>query len=286
MFIEKKFLYCFISLIILNLFCWGIILNYLSFEEKVTFLDIGQADSELIVNKAGNILIDAGSKRALKEIENNLPFFEKTIDVFILSHPDRDHFLGIFDILNHYKVRLVILNDFTKQDSLYQQFLKELKSRKILVIKGENPLRISWFKNDSILVFSTNKLKQKSTSQNSLISLYNFQNFHFLFTGDIDQFLEKQLIAILKPIVEKIEVLKVSHHGSKNSSNQEFLDFIKPLFAVIETGENSYGHPHLEAINRLKESGAQILRTDLDGSIIFTVKDNNLIYSSKKDKIY
>lgn len=285
-FSSNKIIYFLIALIILNIFCWGIILEYALFPEKVSFLNVGQADSELIITKGGNILIDAGSKRTLKELQNNLPFFEKIIDVFILSHPDRDHFLGIFDVLNNYKVRLVILNDFQKQDSLYQQFLQELKLRKILTIVSKKPIKIQWGNKDSMIVFSTEKLKQKTTSQNSLISLYSFKGFNFLFTGDIDQSLERQLISVLQPLISKIDVLKVSHHGSKNSSAREFLEFIKPLFAVIETGENSYGHPHEETINRLKEVGATILRTDLDGSVIFKVKDNNLIYSLKKDKIY
>lgn len=284
--INKNFIYFIIILFVLNLFSWGMIFERLAFQEKVAFLNVGQADSEIIINQAGNILIDAGSKKAVQELQNILPFFEKTIDIFVLSHPDRDHFSGIFDILNRYRIRLVVLKDVEETDTLFQEFLKLLKQKKILVILPKQAIKISWQGNDNLLVFSTNNLKQKSTSQNSLISLYSFQGFHFLFTGDIDQYLENQLIDLLKPIVSKIDVLKVAHHGSKNSSAKEFLDFLKPIFAVIETGVNSYGHPHKEALERLKEAGATIFRTDLDGSVIFTVKDNNLIYSLKKDKIY
>ncbi|MGB9726618.1 MAG: ComEC/Rec2 family competence protein [Minisyncoccia bacterium] len=278
---NKNLIYLIVVFLVLNIFSWGIIFERLILKEKVAFLNVGQADSEIIITKAGNILIDAGSKRVVQEIQNVLPFFEKTIDIFILSHPDRDHFLGIFDILNRYKIRLVVLKDLKDTNTLFQEFLKLVKQKKILVILPLKALKISYEGNNNLLVFSTNNLKQKSTSQSSLIALYSFEGFHFLFTGDIDQYLENQLKPILKNLVSKIEVLKVAHHGSKSSSSKEFLNFIKPRFAVIETGINNYGHPHQEAIERLKEAGATIFRTDLDGSVVFTIKGNNLIYSLK-----
>jgi len=92
-------------------------------------------------------------------------------------------------------------------------------------------------------------------------------------------------VPILTNLKTKVEVLKVNHHGSKNSSSLKFLESLKPKFAVIETGQNSYGHPNQEVLDRLKEVGAIIFRTDLDGSIIFTLDGNNLIYYSKKDKM-
>jgi len=282
---SKKLFYLFLGLLLLNLVLWSIIIERVFFKEKIVFLDIGQGDSEIIINKGGNILIDAGSKKVVEKIEKELPLFEKTIDIFILSHPDRDHFLGIFDILERYKIRAIILKDLSKSDSLYHQFLEEIKKRKILVLVPKESLKIHWLKKDNVLVFSTEKLKQKSTSQHSLIALYQFKNFNILFTGDIDQYLEKQLIPILQKIVKKIDILKVAHHGSKNSSSKEFLEAFKPLYAVIETGFNNYGHPHQEAIDRLKGVGSFIFRTDLDGSIVFLEKNNQLIYFLKKDKI-
>lgn len=282
---SKKLFYLFLGLLLLNLVLWSIIIERVFFKEKIVFLDIGQGDSEIIINKGGNILIDAGSKKVVEKIEKELPLFEKTIDIFILSHPDRDHFLGIFDVLERYKIRAIILKDLSKSDSLYHQFLEEIKKRKILVLVPKESLKIHWLKKDNVLVFSTEKLKKKSTSQHSLIALYQFKNFNILFTGDIDQYLEKQLIPILQKIVKKIDILKVAHHGSKNSSSKEFLEAFKPLYAVIETGFNNYGHPHQEAIDRLKEVGSFIFRTDLDGSIVFLEKNNQLIYFLKKDKI-
>jgi len=282
---SKKLFYLFLGLLLLNLVLWSIIIERVFFKEKIVFLDIGQGDSEIIINKGGNILIDAGSKKVVEKIEKELPLFEKTIDIFILSHPDRDHFLGIFDVLERYKIRAIILKDLSKSDSLYHQFLEEIKKRKILVLVPKESLKIHWLKKDNVLVFSTEKLKKKSTSQHSLIALYQFKNFNILFTGDIDQYLEKQLIPILQKIVKKIDILKVAHHGSKNSSSKEFLEAFKPLYAVIETGFNNYGHPHQQAIDRLKEVGSFIFRTDLDGSIVFLEKNNQLIYFLKKDKI-
>lgn len=283
----KKLFPLLFVLILLNAFCYFVILNQLFLKEKVAFLDVGEADSELIVSKAGNILIDAGSKKVLNEIQETLPIFDKTIDCFILSHPDRDHFLGIFDVLNYYKVKAVILMDIKKEDSLFEEFIKELKAKNILVITPNEffPIKIKLNDNNSLTVFSTKIFKAKSTSQHSLISLYQFNNSNFLFTGDIDSFLEFQLIPVLEKINKKIDVLKVSHHGSKYSTGEKFLDFIKPKYAVIETGKNNYGHPHPEVIERLKKIEALVFRTDINGKIVFLFKNNDLIYLLKKDKI-
>lgn len=272
-------------LIVLNILSWSLILEKIYFRDKVAFLNVGQADSEIILNKAGNILIDAGSKRAVKEIEDLLPFFDKTIDVFILSHPDRDHFLGFFEILDNFKVRLTVLPNFNQNESLYQQLLNEIKNKNIKTIILKTPIKISLGQEENLLVFSTESLKQKNQSQNSLVSFYNFKNFKFLFPGDIDQYLENQLIPVLKSLAFKIDVLKVAHHGSKYSSSKLFLDNINPTFSVIETGDNSYGHPHQETLDRLKEIGSKVLRTDLDGTVIFLIKNNELIYNLKKGKI-
>ncbi len=282
---HKKTFYFLVFLVILNCFCWGIIFERLHFKEKVAFLDVGQGDSEIIISSAANILIDAGSKKVLTELSQILPFSDKTIDIFILSHPDKDHFLGIFDILNHYKVKTVILEDISETQTLFLQFLEELKERKIPVILANKPLKIYWQEANKISVFSTKSLKHKSSSQDSLVTMYNFYQNGFLFTGDIDQYVENQLVPILTNLKTKVEVLKVSHHGSKYSSSLEFLKSLKPKFAVIETGQNSYGHPHQEVLERLKEVGAVILRTDLNGSVIFTLNGENLIYYSKKDKM-
>ncbi len=281
----KKTFYFLVFLGILNCFCWGIIFERLHFKEKVAFLDVGQGDSEIIISSAANILIDAGSKNVLEELSQVLPFSDKTIDVFILSHPDKDHFLGIFDVLNHYKVKAVILEDISETQTLFLQFLEELKERKIPVILASQPLKIYWQETNKISVFSTKSLKHKSSSQDSLVTFYDFYQNGFLFTGDIDQYLENQLVPILTNLKTKVEVVKVSHHGSKYSSSLEFLKSLKPKFAVIETGQNSYGHPHQEVLERLKEVGAVILRTDLNGSVIFTLNGENLIYYSKKDKM-
>ena len=97
----------------------------------------------------------------------------------------------------------------------------------------------------------------------SIVAWLNFQDLDVLFTGDISAKLEKQLAGILPDI----DVLKVPHHGSKYSSTVEFLSALKPELAVIDTGKNSYGHPTIETMERLGQVGAQVLRTDLDGTI-------------------
>jgi len=272
---KKLFKYILVLFIAVNLFAWWIIFDFFYYpKNEVSFLSVGQGDAELIQIPAGNILIDAGpDAKILSELDKSLSFYDKTIDLFILSHPNKDHFNGLFDILERYEVRTVMFNNLSYSDSLFQKLLQELDRRKILIIKGIAGTKVSWGKQDNLLVIYPEIMVPANQDPNKFSSVDTLtlgQNC-FLFTGDISSTQEKKILPLLSCSGYN-RILKVAHHGSNYSSCVQLLEEFDPQVAVIEVGENSYGHPHPDTLERLKDIGAQIFRTDLDGTIRFKVK--------------
>jgi len=273
---KKPFKHILMILIIANIFTYWIIFDFLCMPKgKVSFLSVGQGDAELIQITAGNVLIDAGpDAKILSELDKLLSFYDRTIDLFILSHPNKDHFNGLFDILERYKVRAVMFNNLSYPDSLFQKLLQELDKREILIIQGTAGTNISWENEDNLLVLYPNTIVSANQDPNKFSSvdmLFLGQNC-FLFTGDISFAQEKKILPLLSCADNNSQVLKVPHHGSPYSSSEQLLEKFKPEIAIIEVGENSYGHPHPDTLERLKNIGAQIFRTDLDGTISFKIK--------------
>ncbi len=273
---KKLFKYFLIIFICANIFAYWIILDFLYMPKgEVSFLSVGQGDAQLIQILAGNILIDAGpDAKILSELDKLLPFYDRTIDLFILSHPNKDHLNGLFDILERYKIRAVMLNNLSYSSSLFQKLLQELDKRGILIIKGITGVNVSWENQDNLLFLYPDTMvssRQDPNKFSSVNMLFLGQNC-FLFTGDISFAQEKKILPLLSCSNDNSHILKVPHHGSRYSSSNLFLEKFKPQIAVIEVGENSYGHPHPDTLERLKNIGAQIFRTDLDGTIRFKIK--------------
>jgi len=283
---KKAPLYLIVLLIIANVFTWWIIVDFQTTKETVAFLNVGQGDAELISNAAGNILIDAGpNNKILFELGKILPFYDRTIDLFILSHPNKDHFNGLFEILDKYKIKAVMLNNFTYPSSSFQKLLEELKKRHILIIKGFEGVSISWpacaggpacagrQKQDKFLVIypPENLLFSNDPNNSCLVLDLALETNHFLFTGDISSTQEKKLSSFLASLKDQIKVLKVAHHGSNYSSSDLFLKTLKPKVAIIEVGENSYNQPHPDVLKRLQDIGSLIFRTDVNGTIQFLI---------------
>ncbi len=281
---SKRYLFFLLFLLLTNVFTWWIIIDFRMEKETVAFLNVGQGDAELIRNAAGNILIDAGpNNKILFELGKILPFYDRTIDLFILSHPNKDHFNGLFEILDKYKIRAVLLNNFTYPSSSFQKLLEELKKRHILIIKGFEGVSISWpacaggQTQDKLLVIypPENLLFSNDPNNSCLVLNLALANNQFLFTGDISSTQEKKLSSFLASLKDQFKVLKVAHHGSNYSSSDLFLKTFKPKIAIIEVGENSYNQPHPDVLKRLNDIGAQIFRTDINDTIQF-IYDNKL----------
>jgi competence protein ComEC len=277
---PKRYLFFLLFLLLANVFTWWIIVDFRMVKETVIFLNVGQGDAELIKNAAGNILIDAGpNNKILFELGKILPFYDRTIDLFILSHPNKDHFNGFFEILDKYKIRAVMLNNFTYPSSSFQKLLEELKKRHILIIKGFEGVRINWQAEEKLLVIypPENLIFSNDLNNSCLVLDLALGTNHFLFTGDISSTQEKKLSSFLASLKDQFKVLKVAHHGSNYSSSDLFLKTFNPQVAIIEVGENSYNQPHPDVLKRLNDIGAQIFRTDINDTIQFLIDKTRVL---------
>ena len=170
-------------------------------------------------------------------------------------------------LVENFKVKTVIFNCGTFND-LEQELIKVLENKKIRYYSCIKELNIS----DNRLYFLNNK-DYGNENDNSSVIYTKINNHKFLFMGDARVEVEEDLIE--KYNLQDIDVLKVGHHGSKTSSSQSFIDEINPKYSIISVGKNNrYGHPNSDVLDNLKYS--QIYRTDIDGSVMFKIKNDKL----------
>lgn len=257
-----------VLLILANAYIWHLIGEYFFLPAKINFLNVYEGDSALVMSKAGNFLIDAGKKNyVLKPLTTVLPFFDKTIDMVFISHADLDHFEGINTILDNYKVRLIVLSDFNNDTESYQKLLKKIADQNVMVVVGKAGLEMSTKDLKIKMIYpAQNDWYLTKTNEKSQILLMDAIDKRWLFTGDIT---DKLLANIINDQhVDNIDVLKIPHHGGKNTINESILEKLNPQQAIISVGENYYGHPNQDIIGLLNNFNIEVLRTDLLGNIV------------------
>lgn len=254
---------------------------------KIYFVDVGQGDSTCIVTPKNKvILIDGGgnSKDENYDIgkQTLLPYLLdkkiNKIDYCIVSHFDSDHCGGLMYILKNLKVKNIIIGKQYEEYENYKEFIKIAKDKKINIRVVEAGEKITIEKNLYIdVLWPINREKmviQNAINNNSLVFKLRYINFSMLFTGDIEEIAEKEILDKYKENTEflKSTILKVAHHGSKTSSTKEFINIVKPKYAVIGVGkDNKFGHPSNVTIENLKTINTEIYRTDEMGEISINV---------------
>lgn len=284
---------------VLSLFGSLVWLTVFSFPDNqlhLVFCDVGQGDAILITKGFEQILIDGGpNDKVLNCLTNNMPFFDRTIEIVALTHPEADHLTGIISVLDKYQVDTFVSGPEGNNSAIYTALREKLrvKSEK-KEIKIENPytgekirlgdimLQTLWpeknwvanklsntaanFNSDSagssVLGLQTGNLK---LNQFSLVFLLQYKDFSALLMGDADSKVQNDIL--LSNSLRSLDILKFPHHGSKTGMAENFLATIKPKEAVISVGQNSYGHPTSEALDMLKKFNVTIRRTDLEGEI-------------------
>jgi len=239
---------------------------------EVDFLDVGQGDAELIKTPGGqNILIDGGPDSSIiKQLGKNLAWWDKKIDLMILTHPHDDHVTGLIDVVKRYQVKQILYTGVVSNTPNYLTWLEQVRDKKIKIIIIDRPQTIALSGNCQLQVIYplTSFLDKTAANLNnsSLVAKLIYGQEKFLFLGDMEQVVEQELLTNRADV--GADVLKVAHHGSDSSSDEDFLSAVKPQIAVIEVGKNNdFGHPSLRVIKRLERAGAKILRTDQDGTI-------------------
>lgn len=239
---------------------------------EVNFFDVGQGDAILIKTpEHQKILIDGGPDNAIiNKLGKNLPFYDKEIDLMILTHPHADHVTGLVEVLKRYKVKKILSTGVLHTTSEYLAWLEEIEKQNIPMEIAKVGQVINFGGNLKIEIlhpFEDLSGKQVENLNNtSIVSKLTFGGTSFLFAGDAENAVEEKLIS--SNFDFKVDVLKVAHHGSKNATSQAFLDKVQPQTAVISVGEkNKFGHPSQTVLSRLEKMKIKVFRTDKDGDV-------------------
>lgn len=264
----------------------GVILllaGYPAHNLQITFLDVGQGDGICMELPDGRVyLMDGGSSDVSKVGNYRLvPFLKakgiRKIDAVFLSHGDADHINGIAELLEEKQMSIdcICLPAGAEQEEFVEiRDLARARNISVRTIQAgdfwENNGAKFWCLNPADVTESGNAA--------SMVLYMEYQDFSMLLTGDLEGEGEKSVAALLRSnAITGISVLKVAHHGSKNSTKEEFLRQCSPAVAVISCGEhNTYGHPHKETLERLNDMGTAVYRTDCSGAVQITVSGSRM----------
>ncbi len=272
------------ALLLANVLVWQTIWNlHQAPLLSVEFFNVGQGDA-IFIEKSGikQVLIDGGpDSQIIKKLAQEIPFYDRTLDLIILTHPEKDHLNGLLEALKKYKIKNILWTGVIRDTPEWKEWsnLIEKEGANIKIAKAGERIILQDKEPKIYLDILNPKEKIEGTvttdsNDTSIVSRLVVGNRSFLFTGDITNKTEKRLI-----IEENIaaDVLKVAHHGSKYSSSEDFFKMISPIAAVISVGKNSYGHPTTEILQRLKNFSIEVLRTDVNGDIKFICDGKNII---------
>ncbi len=256
---------------------------------RVSFLDVGQGDAILIQQGTQQVLVDGGPgpQQVNLELGRQMLFWDRTIELVILTHPDQDHLAGLVEVVKRFRVEKVLAPSPDGGSALYEEWQRQIEEKNIEKIAARagqqialaeatltvlHPPDTSWISGDGDI-----------GDDNSTVLLLKMGRASFLLTADIGPEAEFYLIA--RRAAGRSTVLKVAHHGSGTSTTQEFLSAVDPQMAVISVGaENKFGHPSPEVVARLEQRlGADnIYRTDQHGTVTFTTDGQKLWVSTAR----
>jgi competence protein ComEC len=246
---------------------------------EVIFFDVGQGDAIFIETPNNQqVLIDGGPDRTiLEKLNQTMPFYDRTIDLIISTHPDADHLTGLVEVLKYYQVNHILTSGLEKDTVIYQKWRELIEQKGIpltlaqagqkVILQTPHPetseqkelvLEIFWPEQLLIESFS------KPTNNVSVVGRLVYGEIEFLLPGDIEKKIEQYLIN--QGWDMDSDILKIAHHGSKTSSSYNFLKVVSPEAVVISVGEkNRYKHPSKEVLEELEDLA--VYRTDKNGDI-------------------
>lgn len=270
--ITKKsllFSFLFSTVIILILFCF----QFFNKNTIVVFCDVGQGDGAYIrLKNKIDIVVDAGpaNNMMLSCLGKYMPFYDRTIEYAILSHPQVDHYGGFMEILKRYKITTLYTLPIKGNSKTLSSFTSLLKKNHINTINPSS--------GDSLVLpyaqiaflspnTSSRGLYAKDENDLSVVTEFTLPSLNILFTGDVSW----RILNSLKIKKNNLKtILKVPHHGSKYGLSQKFIELADPREAVISVGKhNPYGHPAIKTLDLLKANSIKIRRTDEEGDIIY-----------------
>lgn len=277
-------------LILSNILLWFGVLKSFSEDYTIIACDVGQGDALLVQKKNIQMLVDGGiGSKVLDCLSEYMPFWDTTIELVVLTHPQQDHYEGLIGVIDNYEIENLLATEIDNEAIGYQEFKELVISKQINVISPREKTKIAFadatihivhpdiplFENDK-----TNVLGAFSTSRDpndySISFIFDINEIEIFFTGDIGP----EIIEDLKDDGQLVDVdiLKVPHHGSKNGLTDTLLFYTKPEIAIISAGANNrFGHPHSEVLDLLEKYNVEVFRTDMHRDIIFKT-DGRSVY--------
>ncbi len=248
----------------------------------VSFLDIGQGDAILIQKGNTQVLVDGGpgSQAVNLALSEKMPFWDRTIELVILTHPHDDHLTGLVEVLKRYEVKQILTTETASALPVYDEWQRLIDEKIISYTIAQSGQQIAV---NGIIIDVLNPQKTyfegtgTDIDNNSIVLNVAFGEISFLLTGDMGKYAELELIK--DRLIPQSTLLKVGHHGSNSSTSTEFLNVCRPQIAVISVGEdNEYGHPDIEVMDRLTEivGNINIYRTDRNGTLEFITDGSRL----------
>jgi len=261
-------------------------------QTKVIFCDVGQGDAAYIrIKNQVDVLIDAGpDKKVLNCVGRYMPFWDRKIELVIISHPQKDHFGGLLSLIDRYQIEKIFFTQVDNQNQTFQRLKEKIDIKKIPVYYPTAGTKVKILDSQLIFYWPTEEfIKNKianDVNHYSLVFVFIQNQSKILFTGDASPLVFYKLLNQSKSNLadlKKINILKVPHHGSKNGLIKEFIQLADPQVAVISAGKNNpYGHPHQQILEVLKAQKVQIRRTNVEGDIVFKLKTQSLKLKTNK----
>ena len=249
--------------------------------------DVGQGDAFLAIYGESEILIDGGrGNQVLDCLGRHLPYWDREIELVVLTHPDKDHYGGILEVFRAYKVGTLLVSGLDTSSDDYRVLEKEVggSTTKVVYARSGQEVRMGLIRLDIVHpsneYITTNSAEIEKGSEAKVLGLrtstggknefsvvarLSLGEFDALFTGDATPEVLDELVKSGK--ISDVEYITIPHHGSKNGLTQDLLEMSSPEVSVISVGKNSYGHPHRETLEMLKNMDIKTLRTDEEGDI-------------------
>lgn len=232
--------------------------------------DVGQGDAILIYQGNTQILIDSGPDSSVMScLSSHLPFWDRTLEVAILTHPEKDHYSGFIDITYSFKIEKFIYSSLENSSQRFQLLKDKLqiKAGELIQADEDRDIKVGMIYLDIVHPDADYKdfWDADNLNSNSVVFALKYRNFEALFTGDITPEAIQKLLLLQN--FSEMDYIKIPHHGSRNGLTEHLLKATKPEVAVISVGKNSFGHPHQEILDMLKAYNMIVFRTDEMGDV-------------------
>lgn len=249
---------------------------------KVSYIDVGQADSILIqVPNGKKVLIDAGNNEDANTITS---YLKKQgvgkLDIVIATHPHEDHIGSMDTVINTFDVGQVVMPRKDATTQTYKHLITAIRNKGLKITEAKAGLKLDLGPEVIALLLAPNSTDYEDVNNYSAVLKLSYGTNTFLFEGDAEEQSENEMLKAGYSL--KTDVLKVGHHGSNTSSTTAFLAKVSPKYAIISVGEgNTYGHPAQTTINKLVNIGAKVYRTDQFGTIVVESDGSKISVNTK-----